>query len=153
MTDIVNPAWKDIIFDRAAPPLKPRRQAGPGIGEKFELNRSTRFLLHDYCTCSDLPSADDIANFHANKVATAQLAVNRKVEQGTVPQATALIEVETDLPNLLGFQGPLRANTAPCIPDRALSGRIHGFRHFHDHSPIARIDHLKNGYSLKEDMP
>ncbi|TWC95158.1 hypothetical protein FB595_1871, partial [Sphingobium sp. AEW010] len=79
VTVIVNPAWKHIIIDRAASPLKPRQQAGPGIGEKFELNRSTRFLLHDYCACSDLPSADDIANFHANKVATAQLAVNRKV--------------------------------------------------------------------------
>jgi hypothetical protein len=54
------------------------------------------------------------------KVTTAQLAVDRKVEQRPIPQATALIEVESDLPYLLGLQGPLRADSAPCVPDRAL---------------------------------
>jgi hypothetical protein len=149
---VVNPARKDIIIDRAAPPIEPGKQAGPGIGEKFELNGPPRFRLHDDCARSDLPAADDIANFHAHEVATAELAINRKVEQRPIPQATALIEVEPDLPYLLGLQGPFRTDSAPCIPDRALGGRIHGFRHFHDDSPMARIGHLKNGCSLTEEV-
>lgn len=142
MTTVINPAWKDVIVHSAAPSLKPRQQAGPGIGEKFELNRPTRFLLHDDGPRSDLPSADDIANFHADNVATAQLAVDSEVEKGTVPQAAALIEGEADLPNLLGLQGPLRTDSAPRIPDRAPGGSIRCFSHFHDHSPMARSGHF-----------
>ncbi|NKJ43705.1 hypothetical protein FHW94_003194 [Novosphingobium sp. SG720] len=138
MTIVINPAWKDIIVHSATPPFEPRQQAGPGIRKKFKLNRPPRFLLHHDCSRSDLPAAYEIANFHANKVATAQLAVDCKVEQRPIPQAAALIEVKADLPNLLWLQRPLCADRAPSVPDRVLGGRIHGFRHFHDQSPIGQ---------------
>jgi len=57
---MINPAWKDIVVRRAAPPLKPSQQAGAGIWEQFELDRPTCFLLHHDRASSDLPAADEV---------------------------------------------------------------------------------------------
>lgn len=43
---MVHPAGKDIVVHGAAPTIEPHQQAGPSVGEKFELNRATCFLLH-----------------------------------------------------------------------------------------------------------
>ncbi|BBD03565.1 hypothetical protein YGS_C3P0090 (plasmid) [Sphingobium sp. YG1] len=61
---MVNPTGKDIVIDRATPAIEPSQQAGPSVGEQFELNGSTCFLLHDDRTRSDLPAADDVADLH-----------------------------------------------------------------------------------------
>ena len=45
MPIMINSAGKDIVVYRAAPPLKPSQQAGTGVREEFELNRTTCFLL------------------------------------------------------------------------------------------------------------
>nr|KIS29855.1 hypothetical protein TQ38_26005 [Novosphingobium sp. P6W] len=117
---MINSAWKDIIVHITTPPFEPRQQASPGIREEFKLHRRPRFLLHHNCPRSDLPAIDDIANFHATKVATAQLVVDCKVEQRPIPEAAALIEVKADLPDLLWVQRPLGTDRAPSVPDRVL---------------------------------
>lgn len=53
---MVNPGGKDIVVDRAAPPIEPGHQAGPSVCEQFELNRETCFLLHHDCPRSALPA-------------------------------------------------------------------------------------------------
>ena len=55
---MINPAGKDIVVDRAAPPLEPSQQASPSVQQQLELNRSARFRLHRDCPRSDLAAAD-----------------------------------------------------------------------------------------------
>ena len=136
---MINPAGKDIIVHCAAPPFKPRQQAGPSVWKQFELNRPTGFLLHHDCTRSDLPAADNVADLHLYQVAPPQFAVDRQVEQRPISQAAALIEVKSDLPYLLRFQRALRADGPSGIPDWALCRGGFGLRHLHDHSPMARV--------------
>ena len=110
---MINPAGKNIVIDRAAPPLEPDQQAGPSVLEQFELNRATCFLLHHHCPRSDLPAADKIANLHLHQAAAPELAVDRQIEQRSISQPATLIEVKSDLPNLLRFQSSLRADGSP----------------------------------------
>jgi hypothetical protein len=139
MPIMINPAGKDIVVHCAAPPFKPRQQAGPSVWKQFELNRPTCFLLHHDRTRSDLPAGDKVADLHLHQVAAPEFAVDRQVEQRPISQAAALIEVKSDLPYLLRFQRALRADGLSGIPDLALGGSGFGFRHLHDHSPMARV--------------
>ena len=92
----VNSAGKHIIVNRAAPPLEPGQQASPSVWERFELNRSARFLLHYDRASSGLPATDDVANLHLRQVTAPELAVDCQVEQRPISQAATLIEVESD---------------------------------------------------------
>lgn len=60
--------------------------------------------------CSDLPAADKVADLQLHQVAAPQFAVDRRIEQSPSSQAAALIEIESDCPNLLRFQRALRAD-------------------------------------------
>jgi catecholate siderophore receptor len=80
--------------------------------------------LHHDCARSDLSAADKIADFHLHEVAATELAVDREVEQCAITQAAALIEVESDFPNLLRFQRTLRADGSSRVPDLLFGGRL-----------------------------
>lgn len=120
VTIVINPAWKDVIAHRAATLLEPGQQTGPGIGKQFELDRATCLLLHHDSPRSNLSTTDNVANFHLHEVAATELTVDRKVEECTISQAASLIEVKSDLPNLLGFQCSFRADGSPGVPDLPL---------------------------------
>lgn len=66
-------------------------------------------------------------------------AVDRQIKQRPISQAAALTEVETDFPNLLRFQSPLRADGPSSIPNRAPGSGEFCFRHLHDRSPMATL--------------
>lgn len=144
MATSVNPAGKDIFLHCATAAFKPSQETGPSIGQQFELNRPTCFLLHHDRARSDLSAADNIANFYSHEIAAPKFAIDREVEQSPVPQAATLIKVEADFPYLLWFQRALRANGPSSIPDFAIGGDGFDVRHLHDHSPVARIGQLKN---------
>ncbi len=139
MAIVINTARKDKTVHRAAPPIEPSQQAGPGVWEQFELNRPTCFLLHHDRTRSDLSTADKVADLRPHEIAAPEFAVDRQVEQRPISQAAALIEVESDLPYLLRLQGALRTDGPSGIPGLALGGGGFNFRHLHDHSPTARV--------------
>lgn len=80
MATAVHPTWEDIIVHRATPAFEPCQEAGPGVGQQFELNRPTCFLLHHDCTRPYLPAADKVADFNPNEVAATKFAVDREVE-------------------------------------------------------------------------
>ncbi|BEU99183.1 hypothetical protein NSDW_02780 [Novosphingobium olei] len=73
VTIVINPAWKDVIVHCAATLLEPGQQTGPGIGKQFELNWTTCLLLHQDSPRSDLPTANNVANFHLHEVAATEL--------------------------------------------------------------------------------
>ena len=120
MAAAINPTWENIIVHSAAPPLEPSQQAGPGVGEQFELHRPARFLLHHQGARADLPATDNVADFHLDEVAATQLAVDPEVEQCPISNAAALIEEEADLPYLLRLQRALCADSAPSVPELTL---------------------------------
>lgn len=135
----IDPAWEDVVVDRAAPPIKPSQQARPSVWKKLELNRASCFLLHHDCPRSYLAAAHKVANLDLHQVTAPQLAVDRQVEQRSISQATPLVEVEADLPDLLRLKRALRADRPPGIPDLTLDGSGFCFRHLHDRSPTARL--------------
>lgn len=59
------------------------------------MNRAASLLLHHDCPLSNVTAADNVTTLHLHKVATAELAVDRKVEPRPISQAAALIEVES----------------------------------------------------------
>gem|GEM_PF-2970449 len=112
---MVHPARKDIIVHRAAPPFKPRQQAGPSVRKQFELNRPTCFLLYHDCARSDLSPANNVAIFNTHQIAAAELAVDRKVKQCAITQAAALIEVESDFQICFGFSARFAPTVLPAF--------------------------------------
>ena len=119
---MINPAGKDIIVYGPAAPIQPSQQARPSVWKKFELNRASCFLLHYDCPRSYLAAAHKVANLHLHQVTAPQLAVDRQVEQRSISQATPLVEVEADLPDLLRLERAPRADRPPGIPDLTLGG-------------------------------
>lgn len=105
---------------------------GPGVWQKFELHGSSRFLLHHYCARSYLPTTDNVSDFHPDEIATAKLGVDHEIEQRPVSQVTPLIEIKSDLPYLLRFQGTLGADCPSNIPDLTFGGSGFCFGHLHD---------------------
>ncbi len=79
-------------------------------------------MLHHDCALSDLPSVDNVAGLHSNKVAAAQLAINREVKQRTITQAAVFVEEKADLPYFLRFERALRASSPPRVPYWTLIG-------------------------------
>jgi len=120
MAVTINTAWKHVIVYRAATTFKPCEQAGAGIWQQLELNRSSGLLLHHDCAGANLSTADNIANLDLHEVAATQLTVDSKVEESSISQAAALVEVEADLPDLLRLQRPLGTDSAPRVPDLTL---------------------------------
>ena len=142
MIGMIDAAWEDEIIQRSATTLKPGEQAGPGVCEQLELHGTFRLLLDDHRPRSDLTAADQIADLHADDVATAKLAVDREVEQRAVANPSMLVQKEPDLPYLPRLQSSLCAYRPSSIPSGALL--CAGVRDVHRHSPAAEIGRLEN---------
>ena len=85
MSGVIDPAREREVVERPASALQISEKAASGILEKFELHRSAGLLLDDHCTGPDPASADQIADPNLDKIAAAQLAVDGKIEERTVP--------------------------------------------------------------------
>jgi len=59
-----------------------------------------------------------VADLDFHKVAAAQFAVDRKIEQRAIPQTFVFIEKEADSPNVARFERPLRATFWPAFQGR-----------------------------------
>ena len=63
-----------------------------GVRHQLELHRPTCFRLDDDRTSSDMATEDDIADRHLHYITTRQPAVDRQVEQRSIPQSLVLVE-------------------------------------------------------------
>jgi hypothetical protein len=77
------PAREGIVVERATALLEPRPDAGSRRLKQFELDRSTRRLLHDSCPRPDRAAANEVADLDFHDAAATQLAVDVEVEQGS----------------------------------------------------------------------
>jgi hypothetical protein len=87
----VDSAWEREAFDRTATAFEPNQDARTSWLEKFELHRPLRLLLDDHRTIADATSGNQVTDPHPDEIAAPKLAINRKVEQGSVPQSMSLI--------------------------------------------------------------
>ena len=69
------------VVDRAPSALQPSQDARPSRFQQLELHRPAGLLLHHDCACADLATANEITDPNLHHIATAQLAVDGKIEQ------------------------------------------------------------------------
>lgn len=81
----IDPAWKGVVVDRPATPLKPGKQAGARIAHQFELDRPPGLLLDDHGAGSYLRTNDQSPDPDPDEIASAQLAVDGEIEQRPIP--------------------------------------------------------------------
>jgi len=99
---MIDAAWKSIVVHCAAATFEPAEKARPDISRQFELNGFSRLLLKNDRSGPDIGSRYEVADLDLHQVATAQLTVDRQVEQRPVAEATFAIEKEADGPNASG---------------------------------------------------
>jgi hypothetical protein len=78
---MVSTAREDEVADRASSALQPSRDARPSRFQQLELHGPAGLLLHHDRACADLATANEISNPNLHHIATAQLAVDGKIEQ------------------------------------------------------------------------
>ena len=85
VTHITDPAREDEIVQRATTAVEPCQQCFARFGHQFELNGSMGLLLDHRRSISNGTAGDDVADLHLDYIAAAQLAIDRQVEQRSVP--------------------------------------------------------------------
>jgi hypothetical protein len=60
-------------------------------------------LLYNRGSCSNFPITNDIADPDLHQIASAKLAIDGQVKEGTVPDSPMLVEKEADRPYLTGL--------------------------------------------------
>jgi hypothetical protein len=123
MSNVVVPAWENVIVERTAAALKPGEQGFSSRLNQLELYGPFCFLLHHDGAIANATGSYNVANTHLDDVTAAKLAVDGKVEQCTITEATVLIEPKTDCPNLLRFERALGAERSAFVPGANLMKR------------------------------
>jgi hypothetical protein len=70
---------------------------------------------------SDLPAYDDVADFQTDDIATAQLAVDGKIELHSIANSLMLVEIEADAPYLFWLQSSLCPDLSSSVPGLPVS--------------------------------
>ena len=112
----------------------------PRLVSEFEPNRPASLLLADGCTIHRIAAGRDVIDTDGDNVATAQLAVDRQVEEGEIPFLPLDLQLRPDRPDVAWPQGRLGTDELAFVP-RGAAGRLHGGRRvvfFHGLSPWLR---------------
>ncbi|KVW95898.1 hypothetical protein ABW22_09285 [Thiobacillus denitrificans] len=94
----------------------PCRYGRPGRFGQFELHRSLGLSLHDHRPGQYLVAVCHVPNVQIHQIASTQLAVDRQVEHGQVTNAMFVLEVDSDGPDVLGFEWWLLADQLAFVP-------------------------------------
>lgn len=117
---VISAAWEGKFIETTAAKFEPLEQAGASIVD-HSLDRSTGLLLNDRGPCPDFAITNNVTDPNFHQVATAQLAIESKIEKRSIPKPSVLIKEETDCPNPAGLEGSLRANFSSCVPRHPLA--------------------------------
>jgi len=107
---------EQIVLRRQICHLDPCRDGRPGRLGQFELHRTLGFSLHDHRTGQYLVAMRHVPNMQIQQIAATQLAVDRQVEQGQVASLVLILEVDSDGPDVLGFEWWLLADQLAFVP-------------------------------------
>jgi hypothetical protein len=117
----ISSAGKHEVLYRAPSPLEPCQQACSGIARDLELHRSAGLLLDHHRPGANVVTGDQRTDLEFDQIAAAQLAVDGRIKQRSVANATRAIQEEPDGPNLPDLERSLRANLPTGIPRRPTS--------------------------------
>jgi hypothetical protein len=108
--------------------------AGPrkaAVKSAISSNWTARFknfsclLLDDHGPAPDLPARNQRTDLQFHAVAAAKLAIDGEIEQRALSKPRFTIKEEAKLPDLLRFQGALRADLLSRVPSgRRIDDRI-----------------------------
>ena len=89
----------------------------PGLVGRLELHRLLCLVLEDDGAVRHRAAVGDVADAQRDQVAAAQLAVDRKVEQGEVAQPLRQLQADPDRPDLATFSGGFGPVRLPLFRD------------------------------------
>lgn len=112
----IDAAGESIVLGRAFAALQPGQKSRSRWLQDLKLNGSPRISLHNKSAIPDLRTTDEVANADPDEITSAQLAVDRQIEQRTVTHTSLLFEPESDRPYLLLLERSLRADLPPRVP-------------------------------------
>ena len=81
-----------MVGERTVAPFQLDEKSRAGVRNQLELYSHVRLRLHDNGPSAHVAAEDRIADADLHLVATAQLAVEGKIEQRSITQAAMLIE-------------------------------------------------------------
>jgi len=116
MAHVIHPTWKNEVVQGSLSPFQPSQQTLARFCHDFELDRAASLLLDNGGAVADAAAANQISDTQLHKVATAQLAVDRKVEQGAITQAPMFVEIEPDGPDIAWSERALRPYILSSVP-------------------------------------
>ena len=118
MAGVIDPAREDELLEPTTPALQPRKHCRSCRFEDLKLDGPAGLALNNRCPVPDAIASHQVVDAYTDKIAAAQLAVDRQVEQRTISEASLLIEPEADRLNFLLFERPLGADLSADIPGR-----------------------------------
>ena len=89
---VISAAGECVILQRATPQFEPFQQACADIIHQLKLNWPPGLLLNHGGSISNFPMANDVADPDLHQVAPAQLAIDGQIKEGSIPNATVLIQ-------------------------------------------------------------
>jgi hypothetical protein len=84
------------IIHTATSTLKAGKQAGPGVRDYLELDRSSCLLLNNHGSSTDRRSGHEGADLDLHQIAASKLAIDGQVEKRPVPHPALTVQKEAD---------------------------------------------------------
>ena len=108
--------FEEVVFRAQTCLLDPIGHGLPrGLGD-LELHRSRGLLLHADCPRGDAVAVADVADLCADEIASAQLAVDAKIEQCEISRSANQLEPDADRPDFFQLERRLLANQLALVP-------------------------------------
>jgi len=104
MRGICKAALEEEVAGSQQVPAHKRADGVAGLLGDFELHRPARLLLDNDAARLHLAAGGDVLHLQSSQVAGAQLAVDREIEEGEIPDALLQFEPSADRPNLFHFE-------------------------------------------------
>ena len=95
-------AWEQEVVGLQPRGLDPRLRGVTGSRRDLELNGSLGLVLHHDSPRGDLVAVANVADLERNEVASAELAVDAKIDQRELTYSVSPAEDELEVPRCLG---------------------------------------------------
>src|SRR2546426_8446584 len=109
-------ARKQVLLRLQVRLVDPGCDCGSGRFRQVKLHWPLGLSLHDHRSGQNLVAVRDIANTQIDEITTAQLAVDCEVEHRQVSNLLAVLEVDSDCPDILWLEWRLLPDQLAFVP-------------------------------------